>query len=71
MHTVGVKCLLHFLFETLLKQEKNLLSPPPFFFSFFFIKNTMRTICSICLEEVGKEPLISLNDCGHVFDLKW
>ncbi|KAL7336149.1 hypothetical protein PS15p_201513 [Mucor circinelloides] len=30
----------------------------------------MRTICSICLDEVGKEPLITIVNCGHVFDLK-
>ncbi|KAK4511488.1 uncharacterized protein ATC70_012703 [Mucor velutinosus] len=30
----------------------------------------MRTICSICLDEVGKQPLVTLVNCGHVFDLK-
>ncbi|GAN02776.1 hypothetical protein MAM1_0028d02223 [Mucor ambiguus] len=30
----------------------------------------MRAVCSICLDEIGSEPLVAVVNCGHVFDVE-
>lgn len=32
--------------------------------------NNMKTVCSICLDQVG-DSLIAFANCGHVFDRTW